>query len=106
LLDGEAIVLAALLALAFLSLPLKFPVGFVAREEDVGDVEDYGKNEQGRIEEGIFERRFGWRGSFGNHGIYQDIDSKHMRFYFNWNGSRTERHRNEIHLLAGEETFA
>ena len=106
MLDGEAIVFAALFVLAFLSLPLEFPAGFVAREEDVGDVEDYPKNEQGRIQEGIFERRFGGRRSFGIHDINQDIVSKRMRFYFNRNGSRTERHRNEIHLLAGEETFA
>jgi hypothetical protein len=106
LLDGEAIVLAALFALAFLCLPLVFPAGFVAREEDVGDVEDYGKNEQGRIEEGIFERRFGRRRSFGNHGINQGIVLEHMRFYFNRNRSRTERHRDEMHLLAGEEIFA
>src|SRR5689334_9926116 len=54
LLNGESIFFALLLGLALFCLSLEFPAGFVARVENVGDIEEYAENGQGGIKEGVF----------------------------------------------------
>jgi hypothetical protein len=78
----------------------------MARVEDVGDVEDYCKNHDGRIEKRILERGFRGRGSFGNHGFNHGIVPKVASFHFNRNRSRTKSRGKAIHSLAGFGNFA
>jgi hypothetical protein len=125
LLDGEAILFAALFGLAFLRLALVLPTGFIPDVENVRDVKDYAKNHQGRIEKGIFERGFPGRGSFGIHGFTQGDVPQPASLYLNRNSGRIESLGSqkangrrltlsgvrrlvlaEIHLLAGKEIFA
>jgi hypothetical protein len=90
LLDGEAILFAALFILALLCLPLVLLARFIASEENVRDVKDYAKNQEGGIEKRILERRFRGSGSLEIHGLNRDTVSLHLKLYFNRNLSGFE----------------